>query len=80
VNAGEDGIVIFPAIFESPIDPSTPMHDRDVSRLGTGLWNRGRDPTHDDELDSGTVELLERELQVDHRRARPARFNSSAKR
>jgi len=40
VNAGEDGIVIFPGIFGSPIDPSTPMADRDVSRLGTGLWNR----------------------------------------
>jgi UbiD family decarboxylase len=40
VNAGEDGIVIFPGIFGSPIDPSTPMEDRDVARLGTGLWNR----------------------------------------
>lgn len=40
VNAGEDGIVIFPGIFGSPIDPSTPLSDRDVSRLGTGLWNR----------------------------------------
>jgi UbiD family decarboxylase len=40
VNAGEDGIVIFPGIFGSPIDPSTPLEDRDVTRLGTGLWNR----------------------------------------
>jgi hypothetical protein len=40
VNAGEEGIVIFPGIFGSPIDPSTPMEDRDVARLGTGLWNR----------------------------------------
>jgi UbiD family decarboxylase len=40
VNAGEDGIVVFPGIFGSPIDPSTPYADRDVSRLGTGLWNR----------------------------------------
>src|SRR5215468_301518 len=40
VNAGEDGIVVFPGIFGSPIDPSTPPADRDVSRLGTGLWNR----------------------------------------
>jgi 3-polyprenyl-4-hydroxybenzoate decarboxylase len=40
VNAGEDGIVIFPGILGSPIDPRTPMHDRDVSCLGTGLWNR----------------------------------------
>jgi UbiD family decarboxylase len=40
VNAGEDGLVIFPGIFGSPIDPSTPPEDRDVARLGTGLWNR----------------------------------------
>jgi 4-hydroxy-3-polyprenylbenzoate decarboxylase len=40
MNAGENGLVIFPGIFGSPIDPSTPMEDRDVSRLGTGLWNR----------------------------------------
>jgi UbiD family decarboxylase len=40
VNAGEEGIVVFPGIFGSPIDPSTPLADRDVSRLGTGLWNR----------------------------------------
>jgi 4-hydroxy-3-polyprenylbenzoate decarboxylase len=39
VNAGEDGIVVFPGIFGSPIDPSTSFHDRDVSRLGSGLWN-----------------------------------------
>src|SRR5712671_1276000 len=40
VNAGEGGVVIFPGIFGSPIDPSTPMEDRDVTQLGTGLWNR----------------------------------------
>jgi UbiD family decarboxylase len=40
VNAGEGGVVIFPGIFGSPIDPSTPMEDRDVAQLGTGLWNR----------------------------------------
>jgi UbiD family decarboxylase len=40
MNAGEEGLVVFPGIFGSPIDPSTPMADRDVSRLGTGLWNR----------------------------------------
>ena len=40
VNAGEDGLVVFPGIFGSPIDPSTPPADRDVARLGTGLWNR----------------------------------------
>jgi 4-hydroxy-3-polyprenylbenzoate decarboxylase len=40
VNAGEGGVVIFPGIFGSPIDPSTPLEDRDVAQLGTGLWNR----------------------------------------
>ncbi|MBI4253679.1 MAG: UbiD family decarboxylase [Candidatus Rokubacteria bacterium] len=40
VNAGEDGIFVFPGIFGSPIDPSTPFEDRDVAQLGTGLWNR----------------------------------------
>jgi len=32
--------VIFPGLFGSPIDPSTPLEDRDVAQLGTGLWNR----------------------------------------
>jgi UbiD family decarboxylase len=40
VNAGEGGVVIFPGIFGSPIDPSTPLEDRNVQQLGTGLWNR----------------------------------------
>lgn len=40
VNAAEGGIVIFPGIFGSPIDPSSPFEDRDVAQLGTGLWNR----------------------------------------
>jgi UbiD family decarboxylase len=40
VNAGEGGIVIFPGSFGSPIDPSTPLEDRNVAQLGTGLWNR----------------------------------------
>ena len=40
VNAEEGGVVVFPGIFGSPIDPSTPMEDRDVAQLGTGLWNR----------------------------------------
>jgi 4-hydroxy-3-polyprenylbenzoate decarboxylase len=40
VNAGHGGIVVFPGIFGSPIDPSTPLEERDVSRLGSGLWNR----------------------------------------
>ena len=40
VNAGHEGIVVFPGIFGSPIDPSTPLEERDVAQLGTGLWNR----------------------------------------
>ena len=40
MNAGEGGIVIFPGTFGSPIDPSTPLEDRDVAQLGSGLWNR----------------------------------------
>ncbi len=40
VNAGHGGIVVFPGSFGSPIDPSTPLQERDVSRLGSGLWNR----------------------------------------
>jgi 4-hydroxy-3-polyprenylbenzoate decarboxylase len=40
VNAGEGGIVVFPGSFGSPIDPSTPLEDRDVAQLGSGLWNR----------------------------------------
>jgi 4-hydroxy-3-polyprenylbenzoate decarboxylase len=40
VNAGHGDIVVFPGIFGSPIDPSTPLEERDVNRLGSGLWNR----------------------------------------
>lgn len=40
VQPGSDDIVVFPGSFGSPIDPSTPLEDRDVSRLGSGLWNR----------------------------------------
>lgn len=40
MNAGEGGLVVFPGTFGSPIDPSTPLEDRDVRQLGTGLWNR----------------------------------------
>ncbi|MFQ5828763.1 MAG: UbiD family decarboxylase [Candidatus Methylomirabilia bacterium] len=40
VNAARGGIVVFPGIFGSPVDPSTPLEERDVSRLGSGLWNR----------------------------------------
>ena len=40
VNAGKDDIVVFPGSFGSPIDPSTPLEERDVARLGSGIWNR----------------------------------------
>jgi UbiD family decarboxylase len=40
MNALEDGIVVFPGTFGSPIDPSTPLHDRNIQQLGSGLWNR----------------------------------------
>lgn len=40
VNAGHGGLVVFPGIFGSPIDPSTPLEERDVNRMGSGLWNR----------------------------------------
>lgn len=40
VRPGSDDIVTFPGSFGSPIDPSTPLEDRDVGRLGAGLWNR----------------------------------------
>jgi 4-hydroxy-3-polyprenylbenzoate decarboxylase len=40
VNAGHGGIVVFPGSFGSPIDPSTPMEERDITQLGSGLWNR----------------------------------------
>ncbi|OZM77070.1 UbiD family decarboxylase [Pseudonocardia sp. MH-G8] len=40
VQPGSDDVVTFPGSFGSPIDPSTPLEDRDVGRLGAGLWNR----------------------------------------
>ncbi len=40
MNALEGGITTFPGTFGSPIDPSTPLEDRDVGQLGSGLWNR----------------------------------------
>ena len=46
VNAGEGGIVIFPGIFGSPIDPVDPLEDRNVPQLGTGLWNPDVDRRH----------------------------------
>ncbi len=40
MNALEGGITTLPGTFGSPIDPSTPLYDRNVERLGSGLWNR----------------------------------------
>lgn len=40
VNAKEDGIIVFPGIFGSGLDPSTPLEDRDRGQLGSALWNR----------------------------------------
>ena len=40
VNAGKDDIVVFPGSFGSPADPSTPLEERDVGKLGSGIWNR----------------------------------------
>jgi len=40
VRAGTDDVVVFPGGFGSPIDPSTPLEERSVPDLGTGLWNR----------------------------------------
>lgn len=40
VRAGTDDLVVMPGLFGSPIDPSTPLEDRNLDRLGTGIWNR----------------------------------------
>ena len=40
MNAVHDGIVVYPGTFGSPIDPSTPLEDRNLDQLGTGIWNR----------------------------------------
>ncbi|NYT23699.1 UbiD family decarboxylase [Alcaligenaceae bacterium] len=40
VNAGEGGITVFPGIFGSVLDPSTPLAERDVNQLGCAQWNR----------------------------------------
>jgi UbiD family decarboxylase len=40
VNAGKDDIVIFPGTFGSTADPSTPLEERNVAKLGAGIWNR----------------------------------------
>lgn len=40
VRPGTDDMVVFPGSFGSPIDPSTPLEERSVPELGTGLWNR----------------------------------------
>lgn len=40
VNAGHGGIVVFPGLFGHPLDPSTPLEERDINQLGSGIWNR----------------------------------------
>ena len=40
VNAGKDDIVVFPGSFGSSADPSTPLEERNVAKLGSGIWNR----------------------------------------
>jgi UbiD family decarboxylase len=40
MNALHDGIVVYPGTFGSPIDPSTPLEERNIEQLGSGLWNR----------------------------------------
>lgn len=40
VNPGTDDIIVFPGAFGSTIDPSTPLEERSVPELGSGLWNR----------------------------------------
>lgn len=40
VRARTDDVVVFPGMFGSPIDPSTPLEERSLEDLGTGLWNR----------------------------------------
>lgn len=40
VRAGTDDVVMLPGTFGSPIDPSTPLEERSLPQLGTGLWNR----------------------------------------
>lgn len=40
MHAGLGGIVTFPGSFGSPVDPSTPLHHRNIERLGSGLWDR----------------------------------------
>lgn len=40
VRPGTDDLVVFPGSFGSPIDPSTPLADRSLETLGSGLWNR----------------------------------------
>ena len=40
VNAAKDDLVVFPGSFGSPADPSSPLEERDVGKLGSGIWNR----------------------------------------
>lgn len=40
VNPDSNDIIVFPGSFGSTIDPSSPMEDRNLPELGSGLWNR----------------------------------------
>lgn len=40
VNAGSDDVVTFPGTFGSTADPSVPIEQRNVAKLGSGLWTR----------------------------------------
>lgn len=40
VNPNSDDIVVFPSSYGSTLDPSSPMEDRNLAELGSGLWNR----------------------------------------
>jgi 4-hydroxy-3-polyprenylbenzoate decarboxylase len=40
VRPGTDDMVVFPGSFGSSLDPSTPIDERSIPKLGAGLWNR----------------------------------------
>lgn len=40
VRPGTDDMVVFPGSFGSALDPSTPIDERSIAKLGAGLWNR----------------------------------------
>jgi 4-hydroxy-3-polyprenylbenzoate decarboxylase len=40
VNAGMNDLLVIPGTHGNPLDPSTPLPERNVTQLGTGKWNR----------------------------------------